>query len=63
MSLEEMLRHAPVYIYLRHNVYHCNWSPKTAGGVLVHGRGTGDTPFKAVAFAYQHATACGWKRP
>jgi hypothetical protein len=63
MSFEQMLRYAPVHVYLRDSVFHCNWSPKSADEAFVHGRGRADTPFLAVALAYKDAAAQGWVKP
>lgn len=63
MRLDEMLQHAPVYVFKRDGRFHANWFPKIPTADTVFGRGIGDSPYDAVARAYADARNKGWVQP
>lgn len=63
MFFEEMIAVAPVYVWCRGQVYHCNWCPRNAANTdYICGRGAGATPYAAMAKAQADAAAQGWTR-
>lgn len=58
-----MIAVAPVYVWRTGTIYHCNWSPRDATGKdYISARGSGRTPYVALANAQTDARDRGWKR-
>lgn len=57
-TIDRMLAIAPVYLYIRDGVYHCNWTVSVEKGQCA--RGWGDSWAIAAYNAWKAAYQMGW---